>query len=137
MSGPHAEHGTRLTDDHDIVRMSIFLRSSDTQRGRPLAAEIVDRARAAGLPGASVVRGLQGFGGSGRVHSAGWAGRGDGVPVLIEIVAAEARIRAFLPVLDELTGTGLVILRPVTLTRPGKIDVRQVTIPLHGERGVG
>jgi PII-like signaling protein len=120
-----------------MVRMSIFLRSCDSYRGRPLHAEIVERARAAGLPGASVMRGLESFGGSGRVHSAGWAGVRDGVPLMIDIIAAAVRVRAFLPVLDELTGAGLVILSPVTLTRPDSSHETHVTFPRHGERSAG
>ena len=97
--------------------MSIFLRAGDTFNGRPLYREIVDRARSAGLSGATVVRGLHGFGGSARLRSAGLIGRNGFEPVLIEIADDPARVLAFLPELDQLLGSGLVVLKTVTVTR--------------------
>jgi uncharacterized protein len=137
VTGPRPDPRTGVTDECDLVRMSILIRSGDNYLGRPLHAEIVERARAAGLPGASVVRGLAGFGRAGVVHSAGWSGDRDGVPLMIDIIAAESRIRAFLPVLDALADTGLVILSPVTVSRPDGSRVTHVTFPRHGERSVG
>lgn len=93
--------------------LSIFVRSCDSYAGRALHAEIVERARAAGLPGATVLRGMQGFGGSGTVHSAGWAGISDGLPVMIQIVGGAAEVKAFLPVLYRLIGSGMVMSAPV------------------------
>lgn len=102
----------------DMMQLSILVRSCDTYGGHALHAEIVDRARAAGLPGASVFRGMQGFGGSGHMHSAGWAGIRDGLPVMIQIVGGAAQVNAFLPVLDLVVGSGLVIVVPVFARRP-------------------
>jgi uncharacterized protein len=96
-----------------LMQLSIIVRSCDRYGGRALHAEIVERARAAGLPGASVFRGMQGFGGSGTVHSAGWAGSRDSLPVMIQMIGGAAQVRAFLPVLDPLIGSGLVIVSPV------------------------
>jgi len=96
----------------------VFVQSGDRFGGRPLHQEIVDRARMAGLAGVTVSRGLQGFGSSGREHQAGLLRSGYSLPVLIEIVAAEDRVRAFLPAIDELMVSGLITLRPVTSSRP-------------------
>ena len=96
---------------------SVLVRLGDSFAGRPLYCEIIDRARDAGLRGATAVRGLQGFGASRKLHLAGLTGPRGSEPVLIEITGDEARIRAFLPVLDRLVGSGLVMLRPVTVTR--------------------
>jgi uncharacterized protein len=104
-------------DAPDTTQLSIFVRSCDRYGGRALYAEIADRARAAGLPGASVFLGMQGFGGSGTMHSPGWAGIGDGLPVMIQVVGATARVAAFLPMLDPLIGSGLVIVSPVFAKR--------------------
>jgi PII-like signaling protein len=99
------------------LQLSVFVRAGDSYAGRPLYNEIVDRARAGGLRGATAVRGLTGFGGSGRLRAPGMAGRNGHEPVLIEITDDEARIRAFLPVLEQLVGSGLVVLRTVTTAR--------------------
>ncbi len=99
------------------VHVSVFVRAADTLAGRPLYREIVDRARAAGLSGATAVRGLTGFGSSGLLCPPGLAGLRGSEPVLIEISDDEARVRAFLPVLERLVGSGLVVLSRVTVTR--------------------
>lgn len=108
------EPGASSASVPDLIELLIFVRSSDSYGGHPLHAEVVERARAAGLPGATVLRGMQGFGGSGTMHSAGWAGISDGVPVMIQIVGGAAQLTAFLPVLYPLIGSRLVISAPVT-----------------------
>lgn len=101
------------------VELSIFIRAGDCYGGRPLYAEIIDRALTAGLEGATAFTGLQGFGASGQVHSPGLIRLGPGVPVRIDIVASAARVRAFLPVLDVVMTSGLVTVRPVAgMPRP-------------------
>ncbi len=110
------------------VHLSVFVGSGDRVAGRPVYAEVVDLARRAGLSGATVRRGLEGFGSSGRLHAASRLRVGDSVPVLIEIVAAEASVRAFLPALDEvLLGSGLVTLSPVTLYRQAAGDAADIS----------
>jgi uncharacterized protein len=100
------------------LRVSVYLRSGDTYAGRPLHHEIVDRARLAGLRGATAVRGLQGFGPSALGHAAlELAARGGRKPVLVEFSDDPTRVRAFLPVLEELIGSGLVVLTTVTTMR--------------------
>jgi uncharacterized protein len=101
----------------DTMQLSILVRSCDSYGGHPLHTEIVERARAAGLPGASVFRGVQGFGGSGAMHSAGWAGIRDGLPVMVQIVGGAAQVEAFLPVLGSLMGSGLVMVSHVFAQR--------------------
>lgn len=85
--------------------------------GRPVYREIIDRAHCAGLSGATVIHGLQGFGGSAMLRAPGIIRRNGFEPVLIEIADDPASVRAFLPVLDQLLGSGLVVLKTVTVTR--------------------
>lgn len=99
------------------LRMSVFVRAGDTFAGRPLYHEIVDRARRAGLRGATAVRGLTGYGGSGPEQPPGWSAWNGHEPVLIEITDDPGRVHAFLPVLDELVASGLVVLTTVTAVR--------------------
>jgi uncharacterized protein len=111
----------RIGQDRTIctseLQLSIFVRAGDLLAGRPLYREIIDRARAAGLSGATAIRGMQGFGPSGKLHSPGLLGLRGTEPVVIEISDDPARVRAFLPVLDSLIGSGLLVLKPVTVTR--------------------
>jgi hypothetical protein len=89
----------------------------DQWHGKPLYTEIVHRAHAAGLAGASVLRGIEGYGASSRVHTARLLSLSADLPIAIVIVDAEEKIHAFLPQLDELVTEGLVIIDAVEVIR--------------------
>ncbi|SDN52177.1 hypothetical protein SAMN04487981_105322 [Streptomyces sp. cf386] len=99
---------TRLTGR--ALRVTVYVGESDTWQHRPLYSEIVHRAHAAGLAGASVFRGIEGFGASSVIHTSRLLSLSEDLPVAIVIVDAEERVRAFLPQLDALVGEGLVTL---------------------------
>ncbi|MGW3040465.1 DUF190 domain-containing protein [Kitasatospora sp. NPDC001159] len=92
------------------LRLTVLVGESDTWHHRPLYSEIVHRARAAGLAGASVFRGIEGFGASSLVHTARLLSLSEDLPVAVVIVDEEERVRAFLPQLEELVAEGLVVL---------------------------
>jgi PII-like signaling protein len=91
------------------TRLTIFIGEADQHHHRPLSTEIVHRAHAAGLAGATVMRGIEGFGRSSRVHTSRMISLSSDLPVAVVIVDAPERIEAFLPELDELITEGLVI----------------------------
>lgn len=99
------------------MRLTIFIGETDQWHHRPLYTEIVHRAHQAGLAGASVMRGIEGFGASSRVHTTRILSLSSDLPVAIIIVDAADRIEAFLPQLDELIQEGLVILDPVNVIK--------------------
>jgi PII-like signaling protein len=99
---------TRLTGN--ALRVTVFVGEHDTWHHRPLYSEIVHRAHAAGLAGASVFRGIEGFGASSLIHTSRLLSLSEDLPVAVVIVDDEERVRAFLPQLDELVTEGLVIL---------------------------
>ncbi len=99
------------------VRLTVFVGEDDTWHRKPLYHEIVHRAHAAGLAGASVLRGIEGYGASSRIHTTRLLSLSEDLPVAVIIVDQEDRIRAFLPQLDELVSEGLVILDPVEVIR--------------------
>jgi uncharacterized protein len=95
------------------LRLTIFIGEDDQWHHKPLYHEIVHRAHAAGLAGASVLRGVEGYGASSRIHTTRLLSLAEDLPLAVIIVDAEDRIRAFLPQLDELVTEGLVIIDPV------------------------
>ncbi|WP_409474055.1 DUF190 domain-containing protein [Streptomyces sp. HC307] len=99
---------TRLTGN--ATRVTVFVGENDTWHHSPLCSEIVHRARAAGLAGASVFKGIEGFGASSVIHTSRLLSLSEDLPVAVVIVDTEEHVRAFLPQLDELVTEGLVIL---------------------------
>jgi hypothetical protein len=95
--------------------LRIFVGESDHWQGKPLYQAIVERAREEGLAGATVLRGIEGFGAHARMHTARILRLSEDLPVLIEIVDSEANIRRVLPALDEMIGEGLVTLEKVEI----------------------
>jgi uncharacterized protein len=101
----------KLPSEAELLR--IFIGESDRLSGRPLYELIVERARARGMAGATVLRGTLGFGARSRLHTAKILRLSEDLPMVIEIVDKPERIEAFLPELDEMIQEGLVTLEKV------------------------
>lgn len=99
------------------IRLSVFVGESDQWHHHPVYTEIVHRAHAAGLAGATVLRGIEGYGASSHVHTTRILSLSEDLPVVVIIIDAAERIHAFLPQLDELIAEGIVILDPVDVIR--------------------
>lgn len=101
------------------VLLRVFIGESDREKGadRPLYEALVLRAREAHLAGATVLRGPMGFGKHSRMHAAKLLDLSTDLPIVVEIVDAEEKIRAFLPVVDELVTEGLVTLEAVRVLK--------------------
>ncbi|MFE9779416.1 DUF190 domain-containing protein [Streptomyces sp. NPDC005775] len=102
------------------LRLTALVGESDTWHHRPVCTEIVHRAHAAGLAGASVFRGIEGFGASSMIHTQRLLSLSEDLPLAVVIVDEEAKIRAFLPLIAELTGDGPVTLDACEIVRPGR-----------------
>ena len=98
-------------------RLTIFVGESDHHGHTPLATEIVKRAHAAGLAGASVFRGVEGYGASNHIHTTRILSLSDDLPMAVIIVDTEERIRGFLPELEGLITEGLVIMDDVEVLK--------------------
>ena len=99
------------------TRLTIYIGEDDHWHHKPLYHEIVRRARDAGLAGVSVLRGVEGYGASSLIHTTRILSLSEDLPVVIVIIDEEAKLRAFLPQLDELIGEGLVTLDQVEVVR--------------------
>lgn len=98
-------------------RLTVIVGEDDIWHHKPLYSEIVHRAHKAGLAGASVFRGLEGYGASGRVHTSRLLSLSEDLPVAVIIIDTAERIDAFLPQLDELVSEGVVVLDDVHVHR--------------------
>ena len=97
--------------------LRVFIGESDKCHGAPLYEAIVLKAREMHLAGATVLRGPMGFGASSRVHTAKILQLSNDLPIAIEIVDGEDKLNAFLPVLDQMMGGGLVTLEKIKVIR--------------------
>lgn len=100
-------------------RLTVLVGEYDQWHHRPMASEIVHRAHAAGLAGASVFRGVEGFGASHALHTARILSLTEDLPVAVVIVDTAAAIEAFLPRLEELDIDGLVLVEEVEVLHHG------------------
>jgi PII-like signaling protein len=98
-------------------RLTVFIGESDRVGHTPLATEIVQRAHSAGLAGATVLRGVEGYGRSNHIHTTRILSLSDDLPVAVIIVDSDERIQGFLGVLDELITGGLVIIDDVEVVK--------------------
>lgn len=107
----------------DAQRLRIYLGENDKHQGRPAHEVIVELARQRGMAGATVLRGVLGFGAHSRIHTAKILRLSEDLPLVLELVDKTERIQALLPELDALLhGGGLVTLEPIQVLayRPGK-----------------
>jgi len=97
--------------------LAVYVGESDHWHGKPLYAAIVNRARELGLAGATVTRGIMGFGANSRVHTTAILRLSDDLPVIVEIIDRPDRIDLLMKELDEMVTEGLVVTWDVTVER--------------------
>lgn len=108
-----------MSGAEDATRLTVFTTESAlAPDGRPLHLALVERAREQGLAGATVLRGVEGFGSSGHLLTTRFADLAQGLPLVIEIVDRDERIDSFLPAVREMAGTELVLRQTVSIDAP-------------------
>jgi hypothetical protein len=90
--------------------MRVFIGESDKYQGKPLYEALLERLRARGLAGATVLRGVAGFGASSKVHTDKVLRLSLDLPIIVEVVETEEAIQSVLPDLDDMIGGGLITL---------------------------
>lgn len=93
--------------------LRVFIGEGDRHDGRPLHEVLVEEARDAGLSGATVFRGIIGYGAHGRVHTSKILRLAEDLPLVVEIIDTEGRIEAFLGRVSELVTEGLVTVETI------------------------
>ncbi len=95
--------------------LRIFIGETDRWEGRPLYEAIVRSARAQGLAGATVLRGIEGFGADSRMHTVKILRLSEDLPIVIELVDVAEKIQAFLPTIDQMVTEGMITVEKVTV----------------------
>ncbi len=111
--------GRRLTGKAKLLR--VFIGETDKVRGRPLHEAILDAARAQGVVGVTVLRGVESYGASTRLHTAKVLRLAEDLPLVVEVVDSDERIAAFVETLDRLLAEagsgGLITQEAVEIIR--------------------
>jgi PII-like signaling protein len=105
----------KLPEEGMLLR--IFIGESDNYKGKALYEQIVLKAREMNLAGATVTRGIMGFGADSRVHTAKLLRLSEDLPVVIELVDSEENLNKLLPFLDEVVEEGLITLEKVRVIK--------------------
>ena len=101
----------KIPENGQLLR--IFIGESDHWQGKPLYEALILKAREMGLAGATMMRGLMGYGANSRIHTAKLLRLSEDLPVIVEIVDSQEKISAFLPVIDQMVQEGLVTLESI------------------------
>jgi hypothetical protein len=104
-----------LSGEQLLVR--IFIGEGNKWHHKPLATALVERLRREGFAGATVLRGVAGFGARSVLHSAHLLRLSEDLPLVIEVVESEEHVERLLPLLDEMVGEGLVTLEKVRVIK--------------------
>jgi hypothetical protein len=97
--------------------LTVFVGESDHWHGKPLYAAIVEMARELGLAGATVTRGVMGFGANSRIHTTSILRLSEDLPIVVQIVDLPERIDLLMAQLDEMVTEGLVVTQDVNVER--------------------
>jgi PII-like signaling protein len=122
-NGGRADKGQTKERDMELPReacmMRIFTQERARGKFRALFEDVVLKARDEGLAGATVLRGLMGFGSSSRIHNANILDLSSNLPLVIEIVDTEDKLRAFLRSIEDMKDIGLVTMEKVEVLHYG------------------
>lgn len=104
-----------MTLPEEGLLLRVFIGESDQHQGQPLYEWIVRAARRHGLAGATVLRGVEGFGAHSRLHTTKLLRLSADLPIVVEIVDSSERIESFLPILEGAVREGLATLEKVRI----------------------
>lgn len=97
----------------EAVLLRIFIGESDRWHGKPLHMALVEKARQQGLAGATVLRGIEGFGANSVIHATRFLELSTDLPIVVEVADSEEKINAFLESVGEMVEEGLATMERV------------------------
>ncbi|GMA97893.1 DUF190 domain-containing protein [Pelosinus sp. IPA-1] len=100
-------------------RLRIYIGETDRYKGKPLYQALVEKAKELDMAGATVVRGLMGYGANSRIHTAKILDLSSDLPIVVEIIDSEEYMDKLLPLLDEMVQEGLVIIDEIQVIKYG------------------
>ena len=103
------------------VKVTLYLSDGAKHHGVPVYSSILDFLFKSGVAGATVVKGVAGFGAGHRIHSAHILEISDHLPIKIEFIETREKVDAVLPELEKRTGSGLIEVQEVSIVVPAKI----------------
>ena len=101
-------------------RLRIYIGETDHYKGRSLYQVLVEKAKQLDLAGATVFRGVMGYGANSRIHTAKLIDLSSDLPLMVEIIDSEEYINKFVPYLDEIVQEGMVTIDDVEVIKYGK-----------------
>ena len=101
-------------------RLRIYIGETDHYKGRALYQVLVEKAKELDMAGATVFRGLMGYGAHSRIHTARIVDLASDLPMMVEIIDSEEYIKKLLPYLDEMVQEGLVTIDDIEVIKYGK-----------------
>ncbi|MFN4319380.1 MAG: DUF190 domain-containing protein [Aquificaceae bacterium] len=101
----------------EAVLLRVFFGEDDKYEGKPLYKYMVEFCKSKGIAGATVFRGILGYGKSSVIHKAGFLNLSSDLPIVVEIIDCEEKIQAILPELSRMVENGLITLEKVKVVR--------------------
>jgi PII-like signaling protein len=114
--------------------LRVYIGQDDQWEGKPLYESIVMKLRQMDVAGATVYKGVMGYGAQQRMHKSGFLGLSRDLPIMITVVDKEEKIRAILPVLDEMVSEGLLVLSDVEVIKYAHSHPNEPELSLSPER---
>ncbi len=111
------------------VKVSIYLSEGATNHGVATYSSILDFLFYRGISGATVLRGIAGFGADHRMHSASFVEISDHLPIKIEFIESRKKVDELLGKLEELAGTGMIEIQDTTVAKPARVPERTKIVP--------
>jgi PII-like signaling protein len=100
-----------------VKKLSAYIGENDTYDGKPLYQALLEAARTAGCAGATVLRGIEGFGATSRIHAEHMLRMSSDLPVVVQVIDAEYHIAALAEVFKAMVGNGLITIEDIQVVQ--------------------
>lgn len=104
------------------VKVSIYLSEGSTHHGVPTYSSILDFLFFRGIAGATVLKGVAGFGADHHIHSASLVEISDHLPLKIEFIETREKVNDLLGKLEEMAGSGMIEIQETTIAKPARVS---------------